>query len=203
MRTATAAAALIIALPALLLTGCGRRPVQQQHTVSGDAAPPASDRGVNPRKDQARPRDRTVKDACLPIPASKVKGSYRGTWKGIWSCPGLKGEKIQGNLTFALSQVAATSDFLVKGDMDGTVAPSMTFKGDLKGRMGCTALSANMQVSTTVVPGVVYKVVGTMNGGFTAPAGKPHGFRNGTWHAKEDKLKCTASGSWMASYTGP
>jgi hypothetical protein len=196
-------AALFIALPALLLAGCGRRPVQQEHPVSADGVLPAKDQGVNPRKDQTRPRDRTVKDACLPIPASQVKGRYRGTWKGIWSCPSMKGQAIQGNLTFALSKVSSPNEFLVKGLMDGTVAPSMTFKGDLKGRMGCTALRADMQVSTAVLPGVIYQVVGTMNGGFSVKAGQPHGFRNGTWKAKEDKLKCTASGTWVASYEGP
>ena len=198
----------------LLLAACGGRSGPGQGYRDGSKTWPPWDQGVLPRdkgphldhpfvRDLTPIRDRTVKDACLPIPAKQVTGTYKGSWKGTWFCPGLKGESISGSLTFGLSPAGSPDNFNVSGKMNGTVAPVMAFTGSINGKMGCAALNAAMPDIKVSSGALIYQLTGTMNGLFTVKAGSPHGFRNGTWKATEPKLKCNASGTWEAAYAGP
>ena len=211
-------ACITVSVAALLLAACGGRsgPGQNRLFSDGGAKGVKLDRGKTPpldgrivhkehgiSVDAVQLRDRTIKDACLPIPAKQVQGSYKGTWKGTWFCPGLKGQPVYGGLTFKLSPAGSPDNFNMSGDMSGTVAPVMTFKASINGKMGCAALNAAMPDITVSSGAIIYSLTGTMNGLFSAKAGQPHGFRNGSWKASEPKLKCSASGSWEASYAGP
>jgi len=209
MRTAS-----LFILPGLLLLSCGGRSGLGQlgGVADSGAAEPGHDRGVIVHKDAKGPpldhaflqdlppiRDRTLKDACLPIPAKQVAGTYRGAWKGTWFCPGLKAQSVFGTLTFGLSPAGSPENFNVSGKMTGTVAPVMAFTGSIHGQMGCAALNAAMPDIKVSSGALIYKLTGTMNGLFTARAGLPHGFRNGTWKANEPTVKCNASGTWEAN----
>jgi len=149
--------------------------------------------------DQGTPRDTRSRDACLPIPAKKVSDTYKGTWKGKWSCGGVKPESISGTLSFKLSPAGSPDNFNVSGSMTGTVVLGLTFKGSINGKMGCTSLSAAMPDITVGSGPVLYQLTGTMRGAFSKTGPSSHGFKGGTWTAKEPKLKCNASGTWEAS----
>lgn len=190
---------LLLLFLILSLAACGERPVRAPDDRDG-SMPPADHGSM---RDRIEPVDRRLRDACLPIPAKQVSGKYAGTWKGIWRCPGLKGEAVSGTLSFRLSPAGSPESFNVNGAMTGTVQPVMTFKGSIKGKMGCTALSASMPDITVSSGALIFNLTGAMRGAFSTKAGSTHGFRNGTWQASEAKLKCDASGSWETSYTGP
>lgn len=176
----------------LLLPGCGRRAV-----VGPGAEAGATDGAV---VDRSFLQDRSMRDACLPIPSKLVQGSYIGLWKGQWRCPGAPTEGVNGKLSFSLSPSGSPEQYKVQGFMSGTVAPAMAFQGTISGSMGCTALKANLPDIAVSPGGIIYRLRGTMQGTYTYSPAAARGFPSGIWNAKETKGSCTASGTWVATY---
>lgn len=144
--------------------------------------------------------DRRVHDACLPIPSKSVQGSYSGTWKGKWTCPGAPAEGVNGKLSFTLSPATSPEQYKVQGSMSGSVVPVMTFKGSIAGTMGCTALAANLPDIKVSSGAIIYSLRGTMTGTYKYSPAAARGFPNGAWTAKEQSGPCSAAGSWQATY---
>ena len=142
-------------------------------------------------------------DACLPIPASQVKGKYTGTWTGVYSCPNTNPWTVSGTLNLDMSPAAGGKSFQVSGEMNGVADRVYIIKGAVAGTMGCSSLSATMdRVSVTLyvfgLP-ITYFMKGQLLGTFNAPAGAGQGFKGGSWKASEIGGLCTASGTWSAS----
>ena len=183
----------------ITLTGCGGRtglaPIQLQR----DGGVPGADRGT--MLDRATPQDRAARDACQSLTTAQVKGLYMGTWKGTWTCTGLKAESAGGLLFLTLIPAGSPGIFDVGGVLYDS--PQMGLAGPIDGTMVCTTLAARAVVLTPEVQGARWGVAGTLKGILSAKAGGAHGFINGTWQAKNEKPICTASGTWEASYSGP
>jgi hypothetical protein len=198
---ATIVTCAALAAVTLLLAACGGRSVSLPPWV-GDGGPSydgASTDGVaadGPGLDGRQPLDRRVHDACLPIPASQVKGNYSGSWKGTWKCHSSPAQTVSGTLYFTLSPAGAPESFDVVGAMSGYVQSGIPspLSSNIKGTMGCTALNASLPYIQVGSGAVMLTLTGTMRGTFST-----QGFRNGTWTAKETKSQpCQASGTWQA-----
>lgn len=142
-------------------------------------------------------------DACLPIPASQVKGKYAGTWSGVYDCPGSGKWNISGTLNLDMSPVAGGKSFQVSGEMSGVADKVYLIKGPVQGSLGCRALSAKMnRVSVTIfILGfpVAYYMTGELQGTYKADTGAKQGFKDGSWSARELNGSCSASGTWVAT----
>jgi hypothetical protein len=211
---------LLLALGAVLVAACGGRSAlgtagswtdgKPSSKLDGGTrdAPRARDwrwpfDGRPPRDIRPQPRDRSVKDTCLPIPASQVTGSYVGGWKGSWKCPGQPWTSLSGDLSFKLTPAGSPDAFNVKGTMKGYVDPGFPFKSSITGTMGCTSLSAALPDIMVGSGGIMYQLTGQIAGYYQAYPTRR--FPNGSWTAKQSASgsKCQASGSWYANWTSP
>lgn len=177
---------------AALVAACDSRAVDQVDAEAGTWDQAAAD--------SSAPRDRNMRDACLPIAAKQVKGSYSGTWKGKWVCPGLSAENVSGKLSFSLSPAGSPEQYKVAGSMSGSVVPVMTFQGSISGTMGCTALQASLPDIKVSSGAIIYELRGAMQATYRYTPASARGFPNGTWTAKEKSGPCSASGTWIALY---
>lgn len=141
-------------------------------------------------------------DACLPIPASQVKGNYTGSWTGVYTYPGYAPWNISGTLSLDMKPVAGGKSFQVSGEMSGVADKIYLIKGPVKGTLGCSNLSVQMdRVSVTfylVIP-ITYYMSGNLTGTFHAPEGAKQGFKDGTWSAQETGGSGAATGTWGAT----
>jgi hypothetical protein len=185
----------------LLLSACGARTGQLPPWLTDGGSVKVDAPAVDgPGLDGRPPPDRNMHDACLPIPASQVSGSYKGLWKGSWTCPGAGSQGISGTLYFSLTPSGGPESFKVVGAMNGMVSGSvLPFSTNISGSMGCTALSAGLPYIQVGSGGLMIQLSGTITGALsTSATGKP-GFSNGSWSAKETgPTPCKASGSWSA-----
>lgn len=203
---------LTLVLSATVLVGCGGRSglFPWHNGYSDGSPPPKKDAAVTRDGFQRRdgrmlrdvrvPRDRATKDACLPIPAYQVQGSYTGNWEGIWKCSNQKGTTINGTLQFTLTPSGSPDSFKVKGGMKGMVLGGFPFYGDIQGTMGCTSLWASMPKIVVGSGGLIYELTGDMSGQFVAQPVRS--FTSGSWTAKEvgGSGNCFAQGSWKAKH---
>jgi len=211
---------VLAALCLLPLTACGGRSALGTAGSGADGKPSRLDGSVRdaprardwrwpfdsrpPRDLRPWPRDLAFKDACLPIPASQVQGSYVGGWKGSWKCPGQPGTTLSGDLSFYLTPAGSPDAFNVKGTMKGYVDPGFPFSSSITGTMGCTSLQASLPDIVVGSGGIVYKLTGQISGSFQAAPSRR--FENGTWTAKQaggGGSSCKASGVWYADWSSP
>jgi hypothetical protein len=187
----------------LLLSACGARTGQLPPWITdgGNVKVDAPTTDGPPRVDGRPPPDRNMHDACLPIPAAQVSGSYSGLWKGTWRCPSTGPQPVSGTLYFSLTPSGGAESFKVVGAMNGMVSGTfMPFSTNITGTMGCTALSAGLPYIKVGSGGLMILLSGSMQGAFSVSAGKP-GFVAGSWSAVETGVTkpCKASGSWQAT----
>lgn len=196
----------LLILVGVLSMGCGARSGHVQGDGGWlpprrDSAPPRD--GVVPHdarpRDLPRPVDLFRPDSCLPIPASAVSGFYTGVWNGTNSCPGDPATPLSGTLSFELLPAGSTS-FSVRGKMNGIIqrggpgGPGVPFFATIDGAMGCTALSAKLEVN--VLGAATYQ--GTIAATFAATPSR--GFPSGSWQVENvNGASCKTAGIWKAA----